>query len=166
MDYKTHLVEGLKHNIGFVSRTLADLSDADMFVRPCPAANHAAWQIGHIISSESSVVKNLSPANAVALPPGFIEAYNKEASKNSDPSQFAPVNTKAELLELFTKVRNSSVAWVESLSAEQLDSPSPDKYKMWAPTYGALVSGQIGHTMMHVGQFQVIRRKLGKPVLF
>ena len=31
---------------------LADLSDADLFVRPVPGANHIAWQLGHLIIQE------------------------------------------------------------------------------------------------------------------
>ena len=34
------------------STLLSDLSDADLLVRPSPAANHLAWQLGHLISSE------------------------------------------------------------------------------------------------------------------
>jgi hypothetical protein len=36
----------------------------------------------------------------------------------------------------------------------------------FAPTVGHLVTMTISHFMMHTGQFQVIRRKLGKPLLF
>ena len=35
-----------------------------------------------------------------------------------------------------------------------------------APTLGALLLLQSNHTLMHAGQFTVVRRKLGKPVLF
>ena len=166
MDLKTYLIAELNKNVGFVNHTLGDFTDADLFVRPCPGANNAAWQLGHLVSAEASVVKNLAPALAVALPEGFNEKYNKEASKLDGAAAFAPFNSKARLLELFGKVRGGTVAWVSSLSNEQLDSPSPEKYQAWATTLGSLVSGQIGHTMMHIGQFQVIRRKLGKPVLF
>jgi hypothetical protein len=166
MDLKTYLIGELNKNVGFVNHTLGDFTDADLFVRPCPGANNAGWQLGHLISAEASVVRNLAPALAVDLPAGFNEKYNKEASKRDGAAAFAPFDTKAQLLELFGKVRGGTVAWISSLTSEQLDGPTPDKYKMWAPTLGALASGQIGHTMMHIGQFQVIRRKLGKPVLF
>jgi DinB superfamily len=166
MDFKTYLIGDLNKNVGFVSHTLGDFTDADLFVRPCPGANTAGWQLGHLISAESSMLKNIAPALAVTLPEGFTDKYNMEANKSEDPAKFAPFNTKAQLLELFTKVRGGTVAWVSSLTSEQLDGPTPDKYKMWAPTLGALAAGQITHTLMHLGQFQVIRRKLNKPVLF
>ena len=33
--------------------TLGDFSDADMLARPAPSANHAAWQLGHLIAAEA-----------------------------------------------------------------------------------------------------------------
>ena len=35
-----------------------------------------------------------------------------------------------------------------------------------APTLGALFFLMASHEMMHAGQFTVVRRQLGKPVLF
>jgi hypothetical protein len=35
-----------------------------------------------------------------------------------------------------------------------------------APTLGDIFLLLATHTMMHAGQFTVVRRKLGKPVLF
>jgi hypothetical protein len=36
----------------------------------------------------------------------------------------------------------------------------------FAPTLGALFILISNHVLMHTGQFTVVRRKLGKPVLF
>ena len=166
MDFKTYLVKELKGNVDFVSHTLGDLTDADMFVRPCPGANHAAWQLGHLTASEAGCQQVLAPVHAVTLPAGFTDVFNMKANVNDDAAKFAPFNTKAQLIELFTRVRAGTVACVESMSGDQLDAKSPEKYAMWAPPLGLLVSGQIAHTLMHLGQFQVLRRKLGKPVLF
>ena len=35
---------------------LADLTDADLLVRPVPGANHIAWQLGHLLISEHDMV--------------------------------------------------------------------------------------------------------------
>src|SRR4051794_12687205 len=40
------MADVLAQNLEVVKSTLADFSDADMLVRPAPAANHAAWQLG------------------------------------------------------------------------------------------------------------------------
>jgi hypothetical protein len=36
----------------------------------------------------------------------------------------------------------------------------------FAPTVGAMLLLNANHVLMHAGQFSVVRRKLGKPVLF
>ena len=38
--------------------------------------------------------------------------------------------------------------------------------KEFAPTLGAMLLLNANHVMMHAGQFSVVRRKLGKPILF
>src|SRR5271170_7679494 len=43
----------LTRNLEMLRMTLADFSDADMLVRPCPGANHAAWQLGHLTAAET-----------------------------------------------------------------------------------------------------------------
>src|SRR5437899_1995015 len=37
------LADGLKRSFDMLNMTLSDFSDADMFVRPCPGANHPTW---------------------------------------------------------------------------------------------------------------------------
>jgi hypothetical protein len=73
---------------------------------------------------------------------------------------------KAELLQLFEKTRRATVAWVKTLSPQDHLTPTPEKIRGWAPTVGILPVALSGHLAMHVGQIQVLRRKLGKPVLF
>ena len=92
---------------------------------------------------------------------GFVELYSKETCKIDDPAKFA---TKADLLALFEKTRAATIAWAKTLTPAQLDAPSP--FPQMCPTIGDLVFLASGHTLMHVGQLQVLRRKLGKPILF
>src|SRR5258708_15898281 len=86
---------------------VGDLSDADLLVRPRPNANHIAWQLGHLISSEAKLTKVLPGAISPELPAGFAERYTKETSKNDNPKDFRP---KAEYLSLFTRVRQATIA--------------------------------------------------------
>jgi hypothetical protein len=63
-------------------------------------------------------------------------------------------------------VRTATIAWVKTLTPADLDKPTPEKMRNWAPTVGHLVTMLPNHLTMHLGQIQVIRRKLGKPILF
>jgi hypothetical protein len=157
------IASGLEGNLAMVKLTLGDFTDADMVVRPVPGANNAAWQLGHLIVAETNLISIAAPDAMPKLPPGIAEKFGKEGAKTDDPAALAG---KEELLALFEKTRNGTLAWTRSLTPEQLDQPIPEKYHRLGKTWGAMAAFQTIHATMHLGQFQVIRRKLGKPVLF
>jgi hypothetical protein len=144
---------------------LADLSDADLLVRPAPKANHIAWQLGHLIKAERDhLTPQMIPGLAYpALPPGFDEQHGKQAASQDPPRGF---RTKDEYLNLFGQVREKTLAALEGLSDADLDKPTVGPMAPYAPTLGALIQLQANHTLMHAGQFTVVRRLLNKPVLF
>jgi hypothetical protein len=150
---------GLASTKNILHMYLADLSDADLLVRPVPEANHIAWQVGHVTLSEHHMIsKNVPGGIAPTLPPGFAEKHNKDAaSKNSG------FLTKKEYLETFDKVREATMAAAAKMTEADLDRPTGWDF---APTLGSLMMLTANHVMMHAGQFTVVRRKLGKPVIF
>jgi hypothetical protein len=153
-------IEGDPKTLGF---HLGDFSDQDMLTRPAPGANHPAWQIGHLIVAETNAVNSVKPGAMPELPAGFADRFKKDTARNDNPADFPK---KGELIALFEKARRGTVAWVRGMSAQDLAAPTPEKIRGWAPTAGILPIALSGHLMMHVGQVQVLRRKLGKPVLF
>ena len=140
--------------------TLADFSDADMLVRPCPA-EHPNWQLGHLVNAETFFLNAMGVP--FELPAGFSDKYNKNTASVDDPAQLAK---KDELLALFDRTRGALVKFAREAKPEQLDKPAPERIQRIAPTIGHLVLTTAAHGAMHVGQMQVARRKLGKPVLF
>src|SRR5262249_8678715 len=142
---------------------LSDLSDADLLVRPVPTAHHIALQLGHLVVAEFHLLGQLPGATYPALPAGFADQHNKTTAGTDSPTGFA---TKADYVGLFTKVREATLANLAKLSDADLDKPTQGNMAQFAPTLGALVVLQANHTLMHAGQFTVVRRKLGKPVLF
>jgi hypothetical protein len=153
----------LTRNLEMLKWMLGDFTDADMLVRPTPTANHAAWQIGHLAGAESHMLQEIRPGAVPPPPPEFASKFTKENSKLDDPKAFA---SKNEILEQMTKVRNATIALVKSLKNEDLKIPTTGRMKDFCPTHGHLIQMQESHITMHIGQIQVIRRKLGKPVLF
>ena len=153
----------LVQNLDMLKMTLGDFSDADMLVRPAPGANHAAWQLGHLAGSEAHLVNAASPGAIPAFPEEFSNRFTKETASVDDPAAFPK---KAELIAAMEKVRAATIQWVKGLSQADLDAPTPEKLQRFAATRGHLAIMTGAHLMMHMGQFQVIRRKLGKPVLF
>src|SRR5437764_517710 len=125
---------------------LGDLSDADLLVRPVPGANHIAWQLGHLITSEPHLVKaGLPDADFPELPAGFTEAHASTAASSDAPQKF---RTKAEYLDLFGKVRAATIAAVAKLSDADLDKPTSGNMAKFAPTLGALLLMTSNHVLM------------------
>jgi hypothetical protein len=157
------MAELLKGNFGMLQMTLADFSDADMMVRPVPGANHALWQLGHLAKEDAFFAALIPGAKVPALPAGWGEKFGKGTNTNDDPKGLP---TKAELLKVMAGTVEAAVAAVRKLPPEELNKPSPENIRSFAPTIGHVIGLMGSHWMMHMGQFQVIRRKLGKPVLF
>jgi hypothetical protein len=142
---------------------LEDMEDPELMIRPVEEANHPAWQIGHLICSEFEVMEAIRPGISPRLPAGFLEVYGKFNSRSDDPTQF---HSKREFLELYDQQRNATLEILRSLSENELDAPGPEKMRSYAPTIGAAIMMHASHELMHAGQFTVLRRKLGKPVVF
>ena len=162
MNTKEALRTTMDVSLTVLKRYISDLSDADLMQRPGPRCNHLAWQLGHLISSEVALLNSVCPGKAAELPAGFAEKHGKEKTTVDDPKQFL---TKQEYIDVFTKVREATVAALEGLPDAGLDAPSPEHMRQLFPTVGAMFVLIGSHPMMHAGQFAVVRRKLGKPVL-
>ena len=76
---------------------LEDLSDEELLLRPVEGANHIAWQLGHLISSEHNMVEMVCPGSMPPLPDGFADAYTKETAASDEGAAFL---TKVEYLKL------------------------------------------------------------------
>jgi uncharacterized damage-inducible protein DinB len=164
MTGKDAIKYALRSTHGMVGMYLSDLSDADLLVRPVPGANHIAWQLGHLIVAEPHILAALVPgAQWPTLPAGFAEKHTKETSRLDAAGGFFKKN---EYLSLYGQVREAAIAALEKLSDADLDRPTTGDMAKFAPNVGAMFLLNANHTMMHLGQFTAVRRKLGKPVLF
>jgi uncharacterized damage-inducible protein DinB len=163
MNAKDAIRTALTSTQNLLSWYVSDLSDADLLVRPVPNANHIAWQLGHLTAAEARLLSQLPGAAFPELPAGWSEQHSKEAAAVDPPKGFA---TKTEYLTQFNKVRNATLATLAKMADADLDKPTQGNMAQFAPTLGALLVLQSNHTLMHAGQFTVVRRKLGKPVLF
>jgi hypothetical protein len=141
---------------------IGDLTDADLMRRPGPGCNHLAWQLGHLIASESQLVDAIRPGSAAELPAGFAEKHSKDMIGVDDPAKFC---TKQQYLDLFDKVRAATKSALAAFPDAELDQPSPENFRKMFPTMGAMFTLIATHPMMHAGQFVPVRRALGKPVV-
>jgi len=159
------LAKGLKQGQDMLAMTLSDFSEAEMLMRPCPGANHPIWQIGHLCVAETFITSSIKPGSMPELPAGFKEKFenNKKTNLVDDPKQLA---TKVQVMDLFAKTHGALIAFTKSLTDADLDKPAPEHFRKHFATVGETMMMQITHVTMHMGQIQVARRKLGKPVMF
>ena len=158
------MIAALETTKGSLEMLIADFTDAELLVRPVPEANHAAWQIGNVIGGDPFLVTAELPDTVYPeLPAGFAELHSGKGAKIDKAEGFL---TKDGYLKLFSEVRAATIAAVSKLTDADLDRPSSEKMRWAGPTLAHVLLFAANHTLMHAGQFTVIRRKLGKPVLF
>ena len=141
---------------------ISDLDDADLMKRPADDCNHIAWQLGHLIASEVMLLDTVGASHSVELPEGFAEAHGKDQCTCDDASKF---HSKQQYEELFDQLRAASAKALEEYPEADFDKQSPEGFNSIAPTMGDVFALIATHPMMHAGQFVVVRRQLGKPVL-
>ncbi len=163
MSIASHIKTYLDLPVMVVQAYLGDLSQDDLLVRPVPGANHIAWQLGHLISSEHMLINAVCPDSMPALPDGFAEQHSKETAASDDPAAFLQ---KDDYLRLMQEQRAGTLATLAKLSDEDLEKPAPEKFQQLGKTVGAIFAAQSAHYMMHAGQWAVVRRKLGRDPLF
>jgi hypothetical protein len=162
MNTKDALQSAMDMGMHVLNTYVSDLSDEELMHRPQQDCNHLAWQLGHLISSEVSLLESICPGKAARLPDGFAEQHCKETCQENDPAKF---RSKAEYLELLATVRAATLAALGEVADEHLDAPAPEWIRQHFPTVGHMFTLIGTHPMMHAGQFAVVRRQLGKPVL-
>jgi len=141
---------------------LSDMTDDDLMQRPHEGCNHLNWQIGHLIAADNDMVGGCLDGVLPDLPDGFREKYDRDQASNNDPAAF---HNKEELLALYKTQRDAAKAALENLSDEDLDKPAPEAMQAYAPNVGAAFNMLGAHWLMHAGQWAVVRRQTGKPIV-
>jgi hypothetical protein len=99
----------------------------------------------------------------VEMPAAWDKKFTKETAKSDDATAFP---SRGEVLGVMKRAREAAARRVREMSEADLNQPGPENIRSLCPTLGHIALLFAGHANMHVGQFQVIRRALGKPVLF
>lgn len=137
---------------------LEDISDQELANSPSQYINHWNWQLGHLVLSELFHMKCLEILDPPELPEAFRSVYKKKCAETS-PDQLYP---KAKLLELKDNVRAYTLQVLEAIAPADLMNPPPEKISYFAPTLGAMFTGEAAHWMHHIGQLAIIRKHIGK----
>ncbi len=126
----------LNRNHEMLKNTLADFSESDFFARPCPGANHAAWQMGHLTNAEASMVGACDPKAAIKLPDGF-----DKSSARKHRARTTQLFWQAQIMDQFAKTRAASIAWVKPLSLPTWTNPRAEFLQSFCPIRGPCCGG-------------------------
>lgn len=163
MAIREHILHSLQLPATIVRSYVADLTDAELLIRPMPEMNHIAWQWGHLIASEHLHMEQLALRPMPALPVGFAEQHSKENAISDSPDDFC---TGQEYSRHMETQRQGTLDILVTLDDDQLLAPAPTSIEYLGPTIGSVFSGEAIHWIMHAGQWVAVRRLLGKPPLF
>lgn len=162
MSFRDILTENIQSANFVANMYLSDLTDQELLIRSVPQANHLAWQLGHLISSNNGMLTALNAPSIPALPEGFEAAHKKDKANVNDADKFF---SKAMYLDLLAKQKASALALIEQISEAELSKPAPESMRAYAPTVQSVLLLLGNHLGMHLGQFVVLRRSLNKPIL-
>lgn len=162
MSEKSAITQTLDSSDNILSAYINDLDDDALRHRPMDGINPIAWQLGHLLSFERAMVDGIKPGSSPALPEGFDDNHSTEAAKAKRDQGYCSL---ADYQQLMQAQRAATKAVLEALTEEELRAPAPERFQSFTKTVSDGLN-MIGiHNLMHVGQFVVVRRKLGKPVV-
>jgi hypothetical protein len=142
---------------------LADLTDAELLMRPVPDANHIAWQLGHLIAAERHLAEAAAPGTMPELPAGWAEHYGRGKPVSDNPADYL---TKEAYLRLAKDIRAATLTALDKLTPAEFDEPVTARVPPFVKKKGDAFMTIGGHWILHAGQWVVLRRKLGRERMF
>lgn len=106
MNFKDSIRSSLRISDFLARGYLADIAPDEMLHRPVPGANHIAWQLGHLIAAERSLVEAAAPGSMPALPEGFAERHRRDGTASDNAADYM---SKDEYLQLADQVRAATL---------------------------------------------------------
>lgn len=154
------ILNTLRFNRGLTSALLKDVDDERMVAQPSGVVNHAAWQVGHIVTTLSQVGRLIG--STFELPADW-EAKFGMGSKVAADREANPA--KAELLATLERACAAFEQALGSAGEETLAKQMPDsKFRMIMPTLADAALFVAGaHYSYHLGQLSAWRRAQGLP---
>jgi len=146
-----------------IEQFTADLSQEEFFKIPAEGANHPAWILGHIATSEDSMANDVI-GKPKRLPESIHELFKMGTTSQSDASKYP---TRDELIDMFKNSRANAVEALSTFDDAKWNDPSPEGWnKEFFPTISSVWSMMGIHQFWHIGQLTVCRAALKKkPVL-
>lgn len=155
-------LNAMRFGRGFLKRMLEKTPDEIYFSQAHEGANHAAWVVGHLASTDDFILSSLS-GRPSALPPEWAKPFVGGSVCHPDASKYPP---RAELERKLDETRAALEEWYTSLTDEQLATPVQGDLAMFIPAFSAIGASCSFHDAFHSAQISASRRASGLPPMF
>ena len=150
---------GLLHQLRFArgatERIISDIPTDQLCAQPGSGLNHAMFVVGHLACTDDFFLKEFG-GRPLALSERWHQAFS--GTPTSDASKYPAF---AEVKKAFDERREALITWLEGLSEAQLDAPTPEKWRAYAPTMRDVAFFAAWHEGYHGGQVSTLRRAFG-----
>ncbi len=137
----------------------SDLSDAEYFKRPAPNTNHVAWNVGHIATSEDSMVAAIT-GGAMKLSEDLHKLFGGSSECLDDSTKYP---SRGELDEMYKNARAITIEQFNMFDEAKWSDPAPEGWPAdMFPTLGSIWAILPTHQFWHIGQITVCRQTMGK----
>lgn len=140
---------------GATERIISDIPEDQLCAQPGSGLNHAMFVVGHLACTDDFLLKEFG-GQPFALPESFHKAFG--ADPTNDATKYPPF---AEVKKAFDERRQAVIKWFEGMSDAQLDAPTPEKWRAYAPTMRDVAFFAAWHEGYHGGQVSTLRRAFG-----
>jgi len=155
-------LRAMRSGRAFLKRMLEQTPDELYFKPPIPGANHPAWVVGHLASTDDFVLMQLSGRSSM-LPPAWAELFQGGSTCHPGPEKYP---SREELERKLDETRAALESWYASRSEEQLVAAIEGELGMFIPTYSAIGPSCSFHDAFHAAQISMTRRGAGLAPLF
>ncbi|MCA9271650.1 MAG: DinB family protein [Phycisphaerales bacterium] len=161
-DLRKVTLDSLRFGRGFLHMMLEKTPD-ELFCTPAfPGANHAAWVVGHLATTDEFFYKTLAGGEGV-LPKSWDELFGMNSKCEADSSKYP---TRTELMAALNERREKLEAWFAALTDEDLMQPITGELEMFAKTVAQLGPSLSFHDGFHAAQISAARRASGLAPMF
>ncbi len=136
---------------------LEDVPEDKLTHQPCAAANHALWITGHLAHADDYFLTAAGHKPA-RCPQSWGKLFGMGSTPQTGAGVYPPLS---ELKEALSNNREALLGWFGAMSADELAKPISDDFKVFAASYGMLMTSSAWHEGMHAGQLTVVRKSLG-----
>lgn len=143
---------------------IEDMKDVPLTFPTAQGGNHPLWVLGHLAYSEGKLLQEMMLGESNPLD-DWKEIFSDGTEPVGEADKYPPLD---EVLAKLHEVHHSTMALLDSMSEDDLDTPSkncPPEYKMFFGTYRQCFQQVASHWLMHQGQVADARRAAGRKPL-